>query len=268
MSIDFHTHVFHPKIAQKVLHQLERHYGITPVGTGLVDDLIKFLKRADIEQAVVHTAATSPDQVIPANNWSIHLQQQYPELTAFGTIHPDYQDWRREMDRLQLCGIKGLKFHPDFQGYDLADSRLNPIFEYAGSRFILMFHVGDSLPPEINPSSPQKLSVIRKMHPEPVIVAAHLGGYLHWDDALNSLAGSDVFLDTSSSLPFIQSDLLKKILNRHPLDRILFGSDYPLFDCSSELGLLQSKAGMSKHQIEIILGNGCRLLSSRNRAGS
>ncbi len=268
MSIDFHTHVFHPKIAQKVLNQLEDHYGITPVGTGLVDDLLIFLRAADIEQAVVHTAATTPEQVIPANNWSIHLQQQHSELSAFGTIHPGYKDWQKEIDRLQQHGIKGLKFHPDFQGYDLADSRLDPIFEYAGSRFILLFHVGDSLSPKINPSSPQKLAVIRKKHPVPVIVAAHLGGYLHWFDALKYLAGSDVYLDTSSSLQFIQRDLLKKILSRHPLDRILFGSDYPLFDASKELRLLKSKAGMSRQQIDRILGNGCKLLASEGRACS
>ncbi|MFW6005253.1 MAG: amidohydrolase, partial [Desulfonatronovibrionaceae bacterium] len=43
MSMDFHTHVFHPKIAHKVLKQLRNHYGITPVGTGLVDDLLRML---------------------------------------------------------------------------------------------------------------------------------------------------------------------------------------------------------------------------------
>ncbi len=262
MSTDFHAHVFHPKIAHKVLDQLQNHYGITPVGTGLVEDLLSFLTRAGIHRAVVHSAATSPDQVIPANNWSISVQQTYPRLTAFGTLHPDYQEWGKELERLKKNGIKGLKFHPDFQGYDLADPRLDPIFEEIGKEFILMFHVGDRLPPDINPSSPGKLAAIRKNHPELNMVAAHLGGYLHWNDALNYLAGKDIYMDTSSSLPFIDKDLLARILNRHPLERLLFGSDYPLFDASTELRLLKSKAGFSENRIEELLENGNRLMDA------
>ena len=34
MFIDVHTHAFHPKIADKVVHQLENHYRIPPVGNG------------------------------------------------------------------------------------------------------------------------------------------------------------------------------------------------------------------------------------------
>ncbi|MFP4109109.1 MAG: amidohydrolase family protein [Desulfonatronovibrio sp.] len=268
MSADFHVHVFHPKIAGKVLEQLEDHYGIRPVGTGLVDDLLHFLDRAGIHKAVVHSAATSPDQVIPANNWAISIQETYPRLTAFGTLHPDYQDWRKELDRLEKNRIIGLKFHPDFQGYDLADSRLNPLFEEIGKRFILMFHVGDSLPPDINPSSPGKLAAIRKNHPDLIMVAAHLGGYLHWDDALKYLAGKDIYMDTSSSLPFISNDLLRQILNSHPLERLLFGSDYPLFDSSTELRLLKEKAGFSSQKIETLLENGDRLIQAVRRRKS
>ncbi len=260
MTTDFHTHVFHPKIAEKVLVQLKNHYGINPVGTGLVEDLLVFLDKAGIQRAVVHTAATSPDQVIPANNWAIFLQGTYSRLNAFGTLHPDYINWKSELDRLERKGIKGLKFHPDFQGYDLADPRLLPFFEAIGNRFVLMFHVGDRLPPDENPSSPGKLAAIRKKYPDLVIVAAHLGGYLHWDDSLQYLAGTDVFLDTSSSLPFIDDGLLKKILNRHPLDRMLFGSDYPLFDPAVETGLLKSRAGFKEKQIHRLLKNGSDLL--------
>ena len=44
MYIDIHTHAFHPKIAHKVLAQLDDHYGIKPVGTGLAEDLKSALR--------------------------------------------------------------------------------------------------------------------------------------------------------------------------------------------------------------------------------
>ncbi|WP_028575606.1 amidohydrolase family protein [Desulfonatronovibrio hydrogenovorans] len=260
MSIDFHTHVFHPKIADKVLDQLKDHYGIRPVGTGLVEDLFGFLDQAGIDRAVVHTAATSPDQVIPANNWALSLNRDYPRLTAFGTIHPGYTQWEKELDRLEQKGIKGIKLHPDFQGFDLNDPGLGPIFETIGQRFIMMFHVGDRLPPDQNPSSPGKLARIKSNFPLLNIVAAHLGGYLHWEDSIEHLAGTDIYLDTSSSLSFIDKGLLKIILDRHPRERLFFGSDYPLFDPGQEVQMLQKKAGLNDVQIDQILNNGRKFL--------
>ncbi|MFA7166128.1 MAG: amidohydrolase, partial [Desulfoplanes sp.] len=56
MHIDIHTHAFHPKIAHKVLEQLQNHYAIAPVGTGTVEDLLPRLKKAGIDRAVVHSA--------------------------------------------------------------------------------------------------------------------------------------------------------------------------------------------------------------------
>ena len=64
MLLDIHTHAYHPKIADKVLAMLEDHYGIHPVGSGLVEDCIARAKRAGLDKVVVHNAATSPP---PAN---------------------------------------------------------------------------------------------------------------------------------------------------------------------------------------------------------
>jgi hypothetical protein len=97
-----------------------------------------------------------------------------------------------------------------------------------------MVHVGDDLPPEKNPSCPRKLAGVLDKFPGLTVIAAHLGGYRQWDSALKFLAGRDVYLDTSSSLPFIPSDLLAKIVNRHSRERLMFGSDYPLFDPGRE----------------------------------
>lgn len=125
---DWHTHAFHPKIAAKVLKQLSSHYGIEPVGTGLVEDLVTRQERAGLDHAVVHTAATAPHQVIPGNDWAIKLQTGHRKLTAFGSLHPGFTEWENELLRLEGKAIQGLKFHPDFQGYDLDDAALRPLF--------------------------------------------------------------------------------------------------------------------------------------------
>lgn len=261
MLFDVHTHAFHPKVAGRVLKQLNGHYNISPVGTGTLEDLLVRLHRAGLSRAVVHTAATDPSQVIPANNWSMDLDRAHEELVAFGTMHPDYGDMEAELDRLEGAGVPGLKFHPDFQGFSLLDDRFFRLMEIIGDRFILMVHVGDNCPADQCNSSPDKLAKVRTAFPGPPIIAAHMGGYRHWDLALETLAGTDVWLDTSSTLPFVAPSMLRRLLDAHPADRVMFGSDYPLFDPGEEIERLQTTLSLSDERLEGFLTAAGKLFS-------
>ncbi len=262
MRIDIHTHAFHPKIADKVLAQLSEHYGIVPVGSGLAGDLLERLDRAGLDGCVVHSAATAASQVIPANNWAIELQRSHSRITAFGTLHPDFEGWEAQLDRLEENGIRGIKLHPDFQGFALDDPRLDPMFEAMRGRFAAMIHVGDRLPPEKNPSCPFKFMRIHERHPELRLIAAHLGGYLHWTWALECLIGHEVFIDSSSSAHAMDMNDLAAIFARHPREYILFGSDYPLFDPAREAERLAQTAHLSDTEILDLQHNAAAFLQS------
>jgi predicted TIM-barrel fold metal-dependent hydrolase len=69
-------------------------------------------------------------------------------------------------------------------------------------------------------------------------------------------------IDTSSSLPFIEPQDLVAVFRRHPRERILFGSDYPLFDPGDEMRNLRRAAGLTAAALEEILGNGAFLAAS------
>lgn len=259
MFIDIHTHAYHPKIADKVLVQLEGHYGIRPVGTGKVDDLLAMAKRAGLDRVVIHNAATAPAQVVPANNFAIRTHRENPNVYCFGTLHRDYPDFERELERLWRAGIKGIKLHPDFQGFRLDDHKLWPMFEAMSGRFTVMIHVGDKLPPEQNNSSPDKVAAIMRDFPDLTIIAAHMGGFLHWQYAIEYLVGKNVYIDTSSTLPFIDDDTLQRIFYGHPRERILFGSDYPLFDPGDVIVDLRRRLSLRDAELEAILSNGMAL---------
>ena len=107
-------------------------------------------------------AATAPAQVVPANNWAIELARTQPRIIPFGTIHPGFADFEPELDRLERAGIKGIKIHADFQGFRLDDPALFPVLEAMRGRFVALFHVGDRLPPDKNPSCPAKLAAIHR----------------------------------------------------------------------------------------------------------
>lgn len=260
MFIDIHTHAYHPKIADKVVAQLEDHYGIHAVGTARLDDLLARAKRAGLDKVAVHNAATTPAQVIPANNWAIRIQRDYPEqVIAFGTLHRDYADFEQELDRLEQAGIQGIKFHADFQGFRLDDPKLGPIYEAMSGRFVLMLHVGDKLPPEQNNSSPDKVAAILRDFPDLTVIAAHMGGLYQWNFVVEQLVGKNVYIDTSSTLPFIDDDTLRRIFAGHPRERILFGSDYPLFDPGEEIIRLRQRLSLGDADMEQLLSTGMSL---------
>ena len=165
MFTDIHTHAFHPKIARHAVEHLNEAYQLDCVGEGTIADLLLREKRSGIGRCVVLCAATTPGQVVPANDYAVTLQRDHPEVTAFGTLHPGYEAWESQLERLKAAGIRGLKLHPDFQHFWLNDPRLLPMFEAAQDDFIFLFHIGDNVPPEKNPSCPYKLAALLDRFP-------------------------------------------------------------------------------------------------------
>ena len=264
MITDIHTHVFHPAVAEKAVAQISA-IGFEAVGLGIIDELLVFAERAGIERVVCHTAAMTGSQVRPANSFALSLLKREKthageaEIVSFGTVHPDYEEWEAELDRLERAGIRGLKLHPNFQKLAFDDPRLHPIMEAIGRRFILMCHVGCERPLERNPASPYKLARLIRLFPKARIIAAHLGGYKDGEVALDALAGKDIWLDTSNT-DRTGEQTARAIIARHPFDRLLFGSDYPLFDPGAEMPIQQRRFGFTDSQMEVLYRNADALL--------
>ena len=270
MYIDIHTHAFHPKIAHKAVDHLNSFYSITCSGDGTIANLLERESEAGLEKCVVLCAATAPAQVIPANNYAISLQREHPDqVIAFGTVHPGYDNWESELARIKAAGIRGIKLHPDFQSFWLDDPRLLPIFEAAQKDFVFEIHIGDRTSPEKNPSCPYKLASILRQFPGIRVIAAHFGGYRMWSHALEVFSDNrfeNLWFDTSSTTPFATPELAHKLLNTFPRERILFGTDWPLYDPVEELQRLQTLGGLSDSEMEIIMSNASTLLAPGSEA--
>lgn len=259
MKIDVHTHVFHPKIARKAIAHLNAHYGVRCAGDGTLAGLLECERRVPVDRCVILCAATTPEQVMPSNRFAMRLQAEDERVIAFGTLHPGFADWERELERLKRAGIRGIKLHPDFQGFRLDDARLLPIFEAMQGEFILTVHVGDALPPEENPSCPYKLASILRAFPSLTVIGAHLGGFRMWEHAQRVLGGgryANLWLDTSSVAPILQGPDLTALVRAFPEERLLFGSDWPLWDPVEEVARLRFQPGLGDAFVERVLRNG------------
>jgi len=55
-------------------------------------------------------------------------------------------------------------------------------------------------------ATPERLEKIVRTFPRCKVVAAHMGGFSLWDDVERFLVGTDIYLDTSYSLDFMDGE--------------------------------------------------------------
>lgn len=257
--IDCHTHVFPPKVAPRLVAAISRDLGLEAAGDGSAADLLEHLDRAGMDKTLCFTAALRPDQMIPANSWMISLGRSHPRLIPLGAVHPDHPSWESELARLEQSGIRGLKIHPDLSEIPLASPRWNPVWEAVCGRFAVMLHMGPVREGGQTLSRPRDLAGVLLNFPGLEVIAAHLGGLFQWEETLAHLAGRDVFMDTSCCPGVVPEQTLAEILKRHDPERILFGSDYPLFAPERERATLSDLLTRIGVPPERVLDNGAGL---------
>ena len=223
--LDVHAHVFPVALAEKAVGWLESYYGYRWEGKGIADDLLAGMDESSVRRAVIFSSATKPTQVRDVNDFLARTRREDPErFLAFGTLHPDYGDLRGELARIRELGLHGLKFHPDFQHFAIDDPRMFRIYEMVGDTLPMLFHVGDRTS---DLSAPRRLAAVLDAMPELRVVAAHFGGYHAWEEARRCLIGRDLWIDTSSTLPYLPVAEAAQMAREHGIDRVLFASDYP-----------------------------------------
>ena len=137
------------------------------------------------------------------------------------------EDITGELSRVASLGLKGIKFHPDTQLFDIDDARLFPVYEMMQGKMPLMLHMGDK---RYNYSHPARLRRVLELFPRLQVIAAHFGGYSMYDEAMEQLYDKDCFMDISSSLMFMSREKAVELINRYGAERLVYGTDFPLWD--------------------------------------
>jgi len=225
--VDFHTHIYPEKIAAKAVASIWEFYHIPIQRDGTVESLLESGRRGGIEHFVVFSAAAVPGQVQSINNYIAGTCREHPEFTGFGTLHPDMENPLDEIDRLIGLGLRGIKFHPDMQGFDIDDERMMNIYAAMEGRLPVIFHTGDY---RYSHSHPSRLARVLDNFPQLCAVAAHFGGWSLFDIAFDYFHNRRCYFDVSSSLPYIGHRRAAELIHDYGAERFLFGSDYPMWD--------------------------------------
>ena len=233
--VDIHVHIYPEKISERATQSIGRFYNIEmDAENGSVRRLATSIERSPITHCVVCSVAVKPATVESINDFIAAEVAANDNFFGLAAMHQDYADPAAEIDRAQGMGLLGVKLHPDTQAVDMDDPRLMRVYEICEARGLpLIIHCGDY---RYDYSHPRRLKRILHEFPNLVVDAAHFGGWSIQDYALEFLEDERCFLDMSSSMRFLGPRRTRELVRIYGADRILFGSDFPMWEPADELG--------------------------------
>lgn len=261
MVIDFHTHCFPDHLAQRAVSRLsEVGGGLVPYTDGTLAGLRRRMAQDGIDAAVVLNIATKPAQQTNVNNFAAAINNE-KDIFAFGSVHPDAEDAFDELERIKELGLKGVKFHPEYQQFAVDDAKMKPLYRKISELgLITVFHSGVDygFPPPYG-CMPEGLASVLDCFRTPV-VAAHWGGLQYSEDVIRHLCGREVYIDTSFGYGRLTRFHAEQIIEKHGVDKMLFATDMPWHTASLEMRLLKTLGLSDEAWEKISCANAKKLL--------
>lgn len=263
MLIDFHTHAFPDRIAARAVSTLSHEGGgLEPQTNGTLASLKEQMAIDGVDISVVHSIATNPKQMRKVNDFAMEMDKD-PAIVAFGSVHPDAPDALEELERIKAAGLKGVKLHPEYQGFYANDPKMKPIYRTISRLGLLvLFHAGHDYgfaPPYHG--MPQHILEALAWLDTPVI-AAHWGGVGCGTEVLQTLCSREgLWFDLSFGYSHMPKQIAQAIVDKHGPEKLLFASDIPWHRPSWELRLIHSLDISSEDKEKIFFRNAQNLLS-------
>lgn len=240
--IDFHTHIFPDKVASKAIPILEQNGHILANSDGTLSGLAKSMEKANITYSLALPVATKESQVISINDFAIKVNNDYKtnHILSFGCMHPLFEDYKNELDRLKKNHIKGIKLHPEYQNTYIDDERYINIIDYAFSiGLMVIIHAGIDIgiDSDIKASPKRILNCKKHIKHDGIFILAHMGAWNMWDEVYNLILGKGFYIDTAFSLGEVEfknnkvamfdEKKFKEFISKQGEDYILFATDSP-----------------------------------------
>jgi predicted TIM-barrel fold metal-dependent hydrolase len=152
-------------------------------------------------------------------------------LVQLCSVHPDDHNYELHLKEIAAQGFKGIKIHPYYQGFSLADPKVVSFFSAArDSGLFVISHCGFDLGFTDVPMicGPDQISTLLRAVPDLVFIAGHLGGcggnQPHATDKL--LDFPNCYIDTAVISVCDDDPESLRIMSEWPAERIVFGTDY------------------------------------------
>lgn len=257
MLIDFHTHVFPDKIADKTIAVLEDnikkqgHDYKAAIG-GTLNALKQSMSENNVDISLVLPIATNVKQSTTINNFAALINGK-DGIYSLGSLHPMQTDWEEVLYDIKEKGLRGIKLHPEYQQFYIDSKEALDIFKKCEELdLVTVLHAGKDggMAPPVH-CTPERLSHVLDYVKGDKIVAGHLGGWSLWDDVEKYLVGTPIYFDTAYLLNFIGNDQLVRIIKNHGSEKILHATDSP-WEKQGEIAKLLSSLPLSQDELDNI----------------
>ena len=276
MIIDFHTHVFSPKINQDRPRYIDRDplfallYSRKEAKLATAEELIASMDQTGVEISVIINAGWMTNELCrETNDYILESIARYSKrLIGFCTVQPKSIDAAvAEIERCARAGARGIgEMRPDIQSFDLTDEEVMTPFVAAlrKHKLILLTHASEPVGHDYRGKgaiTPDVLYPFSTRYPDVPLVCAHWGGGLPFYALMPEVkqAMKNVYFDTAAS-PFLYSpQIYRRVADLVGADRILFGTDYPLLSPTRLLDEINT-TDLSEAEKRLILSENARRL--------
>ena len=277
MIIDFHTHVFPPRIKKNRSRYIDSDpcfailYSKKDARLATAEELIASMDKAEVDISVIlNIGWITHELCVETNDYILESIARYPKrLVGFCAVQPNsYEASLAEIERCAKAGARGLgELRPDIQLFDLRDEVvMEPLVEILKKyQLILLTHASEPVGHEYPGKggiTPDILYPFITSFPDLTIVCAHWGGGLPFYALMPEVkrAMSNVFFDTAASPFLYDPQIYNQVIQLVGADKILLGSDYPLLEQSRLIQEIRSLDLPQDTKSLILSGNARRLL--------
>jgi predicted TIM-barrel fold metal-dependent hydrolase len=273
--IDFHTHIFSPKVKESRQKYVERDplfsllYSNPRAALATAEDLISSMDQQSIDKSVIlNVAWESSDLCHESNEYILESVTRYPQrLIGFGMVKLDQPDSAlEEIEILAKNGIKGIGEIRPLEGWLRDPSLVQPVIQSIMlHQMVLLTHtsepVGHSYDGKGN-ITPQSIYPLISAFPNLKLVCAHWGGGLPFYALMPEVKKSlgQVYFDSAASPYLYEPEIYALAAQMAGPDKILFGSDYPLLRPRRLLNEIQSQDLNEGLRLKILAKNALTLL--------
>lgn len=211
------------------------------------------------------------DRTRHLNDAALALAEQ-PGWFALCSAHPhDGEAALAEVDRVAAAGARGLKLHPNSQGFDPAHDGVSAIVARAGELGLPVLFDGFS---PTDPAQSGKFMNLAQDNPQTQIIIAH-AHFMKFNELLiypilerYPEFARNVWLDLSATLMFFAKspyqEQLEWVLRQVGVDRLIWASDFPLDNPAHSLASLDAYTFTAEEQQTICHDNALSLFRPDN----
>jgi len=214
-----------------------------------------------MDENKINKAIVLASDALSNENLSKILETYPKRLKGFAYINPLETDSPQRLEEaVNKLGLIGLKLVPDFQDFSMSDPRIHPLLNKATELEIpVMVHSAPGLiQGHFNQSLPEHFDSLKTEMPELVLIISHMS-YPRFLDLLNIVPKEGVYVDTSTSLPWIIDlygvDFTSRYIQRIGADSVIFGSDWWGLsgDVERQLNIIENLE-LTREEKDMILG--------------